>query len=84
MIVSLLQIDSLVRFHRNGENLRLFVDRDLFYCHYYYLFQGHIIITPILKPHQEPPLPIDSLDHTSKLLPQPPVKSFPNLILQLT
>ena len=48
------------------------------------LFEGHIIFAPILKPHQEPIFPRDSLHHISQLLPHPSITTFAYLLLQLT
>ena len=84
MIEYLLQTNNIVRYHSNCGHPRFFVHGSFLYCHDGESIQGHILLTPILKPHQEPTLPRDSLDHTSQLLPQPPGKSFPYLLLQLT
>ena len=84
MIVSLPQINFPIRHCINFWKLVLFGHGDTIYCHRGELIQGHILLTPILKLHQENPLTRESLNHTSKLLPQPPGKYFHDLILQLT
>ena len=83
MIVSLLRRNCIIRYLSNCGHLSFLLHRSLLYYHSGELIQGHILFTSILKPHQEPLLPRDSLYHTSQLLTQPPQKYFPYFLLQI-
>ena len=48
------------------------------------LVQRHILLQAILETHLISPLPKNLLNHTSHLLPQPPQKLLPDLLLHLT
>ena len=47
------------------------------------LVRRHLLLQPILEPHQITPLSNELLQHTSHLLPQPPHKNLPDLLIQL-
>ena len=83
MIAPFLWFNFIIRYNSNRGHLRFLVHRALLYFHDSELIRDQILLTPILKPQQEPPLKRGSLDHTSQLLPQPPGKQFPYLLLQL-
>ena len=83
MVLYLLQTNCLIKYCINHAHLGFFSYEGFVYCNDSELIWGHILLTPILKPHQEPPLTINYLNHTSQLLPHLPVKSFPNVISQL-
>ena len=52
VIVSLLKIYTLRIYRSNCGKLELFIHRALIYCNKSEFIWGHILITPILKPHQ--------------------------------
>ena len=54
MIVSLLQINSLIKYFINCGNLGLFGHWDHIYCHDNDLIRGQKLLAHTLKPHQEP------------------------------
>ena len=75
MVVSLLQINSLIRYHRNFRQLRLFgIGYPLFFldCE---CIQAEHLLEPISKSHQELILTRVGLHHPSQLLPQLPVNN---------
>ena len=84
MIVSRIKINFFIRYYINCRHLCFLCHGDPLYCHGGELIQYQILITLILKPHQEPTITRGYLNHTSELLPHPPGKSLPNLILQIT
>ena len=67
MIVYLIQINWLFSFCRNRGHPVLFGRGDTIHRHNGESVQDHILLTPILKPHQEPPLKRDYFHHTIKL-----------------
>ena len=83
-IVSLLQINYIIRYCRNCGHLGFFGHGAPIHYHGGELIRGQILLTPILKPRQEPPLTRYPLYHTIHLLPQPPGKPFLNLVLRIT
>ena len=84
MIAPLLKTNSLIIYHINCGHLSLFGNGYPIYCHNGELIRGQILLTSILKPHQETPLTIDSFHHTSQLITHPSEKLLPKIILQLT
>ena len=48
------------------------------------LFQRHLLLEPIMEPHQISYILNNLLHHTSHLLPQPPQKSLPDILLHIT
>ena len=83
MIVSLIQINFLIRHRRNFRHLSLFGLRDPLYCHGVNLIQYQHLLEPILKPQQKLLLTRYLLHHTSQLLAKMPGKLFTSLLLQL-
>ena len=83
MIVSLIQIDYINRYHINCRPLSIFGIRDPLQCHGGKLIQSHHLLEPILKPQQKPLFTRDLLHHPSQLLAKMPGKLFTSLLLQL-
>ena len=83
-ILSLLQFHLILQYLRNCRNLRFLLHWDLLYYHNGKLIRGQILFAPIMKTHQEPPPPRDTLNHASQILPHPSCITCSYLLLQLT
>ena len=81
MIVAFLQINGIIRHHRNLSDLKLFGLVDSLCCHGDELIQDHHLLRTILKPQQEPLLNRDLFYEPSKIFPLLPDKSFPYLLV---
>ena len=76
MILSLIQINCIIRYHRNCRDLSLFGIRDPLHCHGRKLIKSKHLLEPILKPQKKPLLNVDLLHHPSQIPANIPGKLF--------
>ena len=84
MIVCLIQINSLIIYHRNSRHLILFGLGDPTHCRDDEFIRDKNLLKPVLKAYLEPLLTREILKHPSQLLTQISGKYLPYILPQIT